>query len=133
MNDNYEPEHRAEEDPVVGDPPPRAHTLFSNNVYDKLKFVALVLLPGVGTLYFAVAGLWGLPKADEVVGTIVAIDTFLGLLLGLSNKQYNDSDERYDGAVDVSPDEENGVTNLNFSLDPRSITEKDEIVLKIRK
>ena len=60
----------------------------SNKVYDVLKWVALYLLPAVGTLYFALAGIWGLPYGEQVVGTITAVDTFLGVLLGISNAQY---------------------------------------------
>ena len=61
----------------------------SNKVYDVLKWIALVALPAIGTLYFALAGIWGFPCAEEVVGTITAIDTFLGVLLGISSVQYN--------------------------------------------
>ena len=61
----------------------------SNKTYDILKFVAQILLPALGTLYFALASIWGLPKGEEVVGTIVALDTFLGALLGISTNNYN--------------------------------------------
>lgn len=60
----------------------------SNKVYDILKWIALVVLPALGTLYFALASIWGLPYGQEVVGTITAIDTFLGALLGISSAQY---------------------------------------------
>lgn len=61
----------------------------SNKVYDVLKFVAQILLPAIGTLYFALAEIWGLPYAKEVVGTITAVDAFLGALLGISTMSYN--------------------------------------------
>ena len=61
----------------------------SNNTYDVLKWIAQVGLPAVGTLYFALANLWNLPAPEQVVGTIVAIDTFLGVCLGISTKGYN--------------------------------------------
>ncbi len=60
-----------------------------NKTYDVLKFIAQILLPAVGTLYFTLAGIWGFPYPEEVVGTIVAVDTFLGVLLGISTSQYN--------------------------------------------
>lgn len=60
----------------------------SNKVYDLLKWIAMYLLPALGTLYFALAGIWGLPFGEEIVGTITAIDTFLGVILGISNAQY---------------------------------------------
>ena len=61
----------------------------SNQLYDKLKWIAQILLPAIGTLYFALADIWGLPHAQEVVGTITAIDAFLGVILGLSTISYN--------------------------------------------
>ena len=60
----------------------------SNKVYDILKWVAQILLPALGTLYFALASIWGFPYAEQIVGTITAIDTFLGVLLGISTKQW---------------------------------------------
>ncbi len=63
--------------------------MLSNKTYDVLKWIALYLLPALGTLYFALAGIWAFPYGEEVVGTITAIDTFLGVLLGISTAQYN--------------------------------------------
>lgn len=60
----------------------------SNKTYDKLKWVAQYLLPALGTLYFAIAGIWGLPYSEQVVGTITAVDTFLGVILGVSSANY---------------------------------------------
>ena len=60
----------------------------SNKMYDVLKWIAMVFLPALATLYFALAGIWGFPYGEEVVGTITAVDTFLGVLLGLSAAQY---------------------------------------------
>ena len=61
----------------------------SNTTYDILKWIAQILLPALGTLYFALSKIWGLPYSTEVVGTIAAVDTFLGALLGISTAAYN--------------------------------------------
>lgn len=61
---------------------------FSKNTYDFLKWVAQFLLPAAGTLYFALASIWALPYGEQVVGTITAVDTFLGVLLGISSNAY---------------------------------------------
>lgn len=61
----------------------------SNKVYDVLKWIAQILLPAFGTLYFALAGIWGFPYGEEIVGTITAVDTFLGVCLGISSYNYN--------------------------------------------
>jgi hypothetical protein len=62
---------------------------FTNELYDKLKFIAQLLLPALGTLYFALAKIWGLPYGVEIVGTIAAVDAFLGTILGISTNNYN--------------------------------------------
>jgi hypothetical protein len=60
----------------------------SNKLYDVLKWIAMVAIPAIGTLYFALAGIWGWPYGEQVVGTLTAIDTFLGVVLGISSAQY---------------------------------------------
>ena len=60
----------------------------SNKLYDVLKWIAMVVLPAIATLYLALSGIWGFPWGEEVVGTITAIDTFLGALLGISSVKY---------------------------------------------
>lgn len=64
-------------------------TILSDKVYNILKWVALVLLPALGALYFGLAGIWGFPYGEQIVGTITVIDTFLGVILGISTVQYN--------------------------------------------
>ena len=73
----------------------------NNKLYDVLKWIALIVLPAIGTLYFALAGIWGFPNGEEVVGTLVAVETFLGAVLGISNAQYKKSSN-----ADESEDEE---------------------------
>ena len=59
-----------------------------NKVYDFLKWITMVVLPAIATLYFALAGIWGLPYAEQICGTITALVTFLGVVLGISSAQY---------------------------------------------
>lgn len=65
----------------------------SNSLYDVLKFVAQIVLPAVATLYFALASIWELPYGEQIVGTITAIDAFLGAILGISSVNYNKREE----------------------------------------
>ena len=65
--------------------------IFENKVYDILKYIALIVLPAIGTLYFALSSIWNLPYGTEVVGTITAVDAFLGALVGISTSNYNKS------------------------------------------
>lgn len=62
----------------------------SNKTYDILKWIAQILLPALATLYFALAGIWGFPYGEEIVGSITAFDTFLGVVLGISSLNYGE-------------------------------------------
>lgn len=62
---------------------------FSNKVYDVLKWVALIVLPSLATLYAVLSTIWGLPFGEQISATITAVDTCLGALLGISAVKYN--------------------------------------------
>ena len=62
--------------------------IIKGKVYDVLKQIAMYWLPALGTLYFTLSGIWGLPYGEQIVGTITAIDTFLGVILGISKSNY---------------------------------------------
>ena len=65
--------------------------MLNNKLYDKMKWVAQYLLPGLATLYFGISGIWGLPYPEQIVGTLVALNVFLGALLGMSNMQWQNN------------------------------------------
>lgn len=65
----------------------------SNKMYDILKYIAQIVLPALGTLYFALAKIWNFPYQNEIVGTISAVDLFLGALLGISTHNYKKLEE----------------------------------------
>lgn len=64
-----------------------------DNIYNILKYIAQIVLPAIATLYLAVAGIWNLPYGEQISGTVMAIDTFLGVLLGISSANYNKNKE----------------------------------------
>lgn len=99
----------------------------SNKTYDILKYVAQIVLPAVGTLYFALASIWGLPYGEQIVGTITAIDAFLGALLRISSNHYN-------GDGELVVDESNPTKDIyRIELEdyPEQLATKDKIVLKV--
>lgn len=104
----------------------------SNNVYDVLKWIAMYLLPGAGTLYFALAQIWGLPYGEEVVGSLTAIDTFLAMMLGLSTRQYMKSDDFGDGTFQVnSGDPEKDIYRLNLTTPIDELPRKKVITFRV--
>lgn len=135
--EDYEGKHEGEpEEPVIGDAPPKSHTLFSNKAYDFLKFVAQIALPALGTFYATAGATWEFPKTEEVVGTIIAFDLFLGALLGFSNAKYQSSGAAYDGKLvlqDRGPDQP-----ILADLDPNpdftdNLDKKDSVTFKIHR
>ena len=60
----------------------------NNKVYDILKWVAMIVLPAIGTLYLTLSGIWGLPYGEQIAGSITSIDTFLGAVLMISSNSY---------------------------------------------
>lgn len=70
--------------------------MLKNSIYDTLKWIAQIVLPAIATLYFALASIWGLPYGEQIVGTITAIDAFLGAILGISTANYNKRKEEED-------------------------------------
>lgn len=103
----------------------------SSPVYDQLKKVVQVLLPGVGTLYFSLAQIWGLPAAEEVVGTCTAIALFLGLALQFSSKGYS-AEGQYSGAIEILPTETGGKTySLNLNDSPEALDGKKEVKFRV--
>jgi len=74
--------------------------MLPDRVYDVLKWVAQIVLPALGTLYFGLSQIWGLPYGEQVVGTITVIDAFLGALLGVSTAQYRRAQEAKEDELD---------------------------------
>lgn len=103
--------------------------ILGNRSYDLLKWVTQIFLPAMGTLYFTLSGIWGLPKGQEVIGTITAVTLCLGILINISHAQYKNSEIRFDGSVDVYPDEDRG----ELHMDEETLYNKDEITLKVNR
>lgn len=125
MSDEYVPQHSTETNSSSG-------LLFSNGVYDFVKFLAMIAFPAVGTLYFALASIWGLPAANEVVGTIVALDAFLGVVIGISKNAYDSSDDKYDGTLDVVDNGDGtGMINLEPTTHPAEFAQRKQVTFKV--
>ena len=106
--------------------------VLSNRVYDALKFLTLILLPALATLYFAVAQIWGLPKAEEVVGTIAALSAFLGVMTRVSTSAYMNSPNPFDGDMVVIPIEGGGKTfSMELNDDPVALDEKKTVTFRV--
>lgn len=104
----------------------------SNGVYDTLKWLVQILIPALAALYFTVGKIWGLPAVEEVVGTAAAVALFFGTAIGLSNKQYSNSDARFDGRLVVDQSNEaKDVISLEVESPLQDLKDRKEIVLKV--
>lgn len=63
--------------------------LMSDKTYNIMKWIVQYILPGLGVLYAIIAGATGLPYSEVVLAVVMAVDWFLGIILGISTKQYN--------------------------------------------
>lgn len=100
----------------------------TKRTYDFLMRLALVYLPAVGALYFGIDLFRDLPAVQVVVGVIVVLDTLLGFLLESWKKANIGADRKYDGVLDLNPD------NPGFRVDLtlEEITEKRDILLQVK-
>lgn len=96
----------------------------NDKVYDTLKWIAQLVLPALGTLYFTLSGIWGLPYGEQVVGTIMAIDVFLGVILKISSSSYEG-----DGEL-IYKDEEGLYVSLETEVE--NLANKDLAVFRVR-
>jgi hypothetical protein len=108
--------------------------IFSNSTYEVLRAFVEFILPASVTLYSALAAIWGWGAIEEVAGTGAAVITFLGLIVRLARTRYNNSDEKYDGVIDVSETPE-GVKHANLVLknyaDPAAVVQQKEVLFKV--
>lgn len=101
----------------------------SNKTYDILKEFAQVILPALGTLYFALSAIWGLPYGEQVVGTITAIDAFLGACLHITAKSYTGDGVLHVDTTNMYKDK----YSLDFVTPLEDVGEKRSVVLKVEK
>lgn len=90
-------------------------------LYNKLKFTALTVLPALTTLYFAIGSVWNLHHLTEVIGTMTAVDTFLGVLIGLSAATYNKSGAGLVGHISIVQDADSKRYILELNGEPSDI------------
>lgn len=114
--------------------PVESKPFLSARMYDFLKQLVQLILPALGTLYFTIAAIWGLPAAEEVVGTLAAVATFGGVVLGISKSRYDNSDERFVGETFLTltdDDELKRVFNVTDEQVMTANTGKKELTFKV--
>lgn len=106
--------------------------ILKNKHYDVIKWIALIFLPALGTAYFSIAQLWGLPYAEQVVGTIVIVEVFAGTLLQVSSKRYEVAEI---GVLYTDTTDLEGIPEVSseFTKDPAELEDGDVVKLRVKR
>lgn len=101
----------------------------TNKSYDIIKWIVVIVIPAVITLYSTLGGIWDFPYVQEITGTLAAIDVFLGVIMKISSVSYN---KEYDGVLHVDTVNDEATDKYLFEVDDLDqLTNKDRITLKI--
>lgn len=106
--------------------------ILGDKTYKVLKWTTLMAIPAAGTFYFTLSQIWGLPYGEQVVGTLMAVAVFLGALIGISSRQYHNSDYRFDGSLNVVEEVDKRIYDLALKKDPSSLKDQDEVTFRVQ-
>lgn len=99
----------------------------NNKVYNVLKWIALIALPALSTLVMSLGDIWAIPHKAEIALTITAVDTFLGVLLGISTASY-----KGEGIIAIDPKTEEFVIVFNDEESVAKVQSEGKITLEVR-
>ena len=105
--------------------------MLNSKVYDTLKWTVQIALPAFAAMYYGLSEIWDLPNTVQVVGTITAVTTFLGVILGVSSYHYKQSGAKYDGTMRVYEGEDTDTYSLELDDDPTNLAKMKELVFKV--
>lgn len=105
--------------------------VLNNGVYNNLKWIVTIILPSLGTLYFGLSQIWGLSHGEEVLGTVIVAQAFLGAVLGVSTNAYNNSGLKYSGVLNKIESEDKTLYSLELHHPVEDLDKKDEVTLKV--
>ena len=119
-------------EPETNGASPRGY-MINNKTYDVLKRLVQLVLPAFGVFYMTIGNLWGIPGTKQVSESIIALCTFLGVILSFSSRSYNKSDAQYDGALDILQNEDGSkVYSLNLNDDTSALDSKKNVNFKVQ-
>jgi hypothetical protein len=112
-------------------PPQTNRLVLSNQTYNVVKHVAAIALPALSTLYYALAQIWHFQNTEEVMGTISAVNIFLGAVMGVSTLAYNNSGAKYAGSVVITDTGDKKVFSLDLDSHPDDIQDMKDVTFKV--
>lgn len=107
--------------------------MLSDKTYELGKKLVQVVLPAISSAYFGLSSIWGLPSPEKVVGSLAVVTTFLGVMLGISSRNYDASGAAHDGVMNVSQEEDGKLLySLELNDDVTDLASKDHISFKVQ-
>jgi hypothetical protein len=109
--------------------------VLGDTTYNRLKWFVQIVLPSIATLYFSLGNVWGFGYIEQVLGTLAALGTFLGVVLGISSVTYNNSNLKYSGMIEVfdPPETDKKTYSITFDGDVDDIDQQEEVTFKVFK
>lgn len=127
MSDNYNtpdegPKHAVE---------PSKGLVLPAQWYEGFKWLTIIFLPAFSTLYFGMGKIWNLPEVENVVGSIVVLELFLGSILGVSNRNYNN--QGADGSLNANVQGDQVVLSRLAlpNITPEELAKKKSITIQV--
>jgi hypothetical protein len=105
----------------------------SDKMYKLIKFLILIGIPSIGTLYFIAAEIWGFGSGQQILGALMTLEAILGILLGIVGRMYNNSEARFSGSLNVTETSTKILYSLELNHAPEELKEKDEAIFKVKK
>lgn len=101
----------------------------TNKMYDAIKWIVVIVIPAIITLYATLGNIWNFPRVEQITATLAAIDVFLGAIMQISSSKYN---KTYDGTLHVDTITDEEADKYLFEIDDLDdLADKDKITLKI--
>lgn len=85
-------------------------------LYDFIKFLVLIVMPALTTLWLALANAWNLDYMTNIAVTLTAITAFLGSLVGVSSRNFNNN-EKFVGETWLAPTDDGWKRIFNVTSD----------------
>jgi hypothetical protein len=105
-----------------------------SKIYNLIKYLVLIVLPSFTTLYVLLATLWEWDNIAKISASLTGFTAFLGSLVGISSRNFNNSDDRFFGEIHVAGTEEGAqISHQVFNEDPSGMTiaDKKEVTFKV--
>jgi len=112
--------------------PPTGGFVLPAKYYEFVKWFVLIFLPGLSSFYYGLSLIWeGVPAAGQVVGTLALLATFLGLILGVSNRNFKA--QGADGYLNAAIDGDNVVFSRIAlpNITAEELTRKKSVTIQV--